>query len=127
MSSGGEPGGKFFCEGLEPAVIRRDAAGPKDRQFHRVRIIDYAFYMQDVLKHCQEQLSEALTFLEQMVSMESPTFDKGLTDKFVLFLMKRFHDRFQPSGAAVASVPVEKFGNHLRVNLPGKSPERVLL
>src|SRR5262245_29737864 len=43
MSPSNETGGQFFRERLEPAVIRRNAAGPKDRQFHRVRIIDYAF------------------------------------------------------------------------------------
>src|SRR4051812_36241999 len=34
---------KLFGESLEPAVIRRDAAGSQDGQFHRAAIIDYAF------------------------------------------------------------------------------------
>lgn len=79
--------------------------------------------MKDLLTHCQQLLPEALWFLEQMVSMESPSFDKELTGKFVLFLGRKFHE----FGGEVDFVPAEKFGNHIRVKFPGKSAERILL
>ena len=58
-----------------------------------------------------------------MVSMESPSFDKALTDKFVSFLADKFHE----IGGEVDLVPAEKFGNHLRSRFRGKSPDRILL
>src|SRR5215510_1513641 len=79
--------------------------------------------MQNLLTPFTEQLPEALAFLEQMVSMESPSYDKGLTDKFVQFLATKF----QEIGGEVDIVPASKVGNHLRVNFPDRSKERVLL
>ena len=79
--------------------------------------------MKDLLTHCRRQLPEALGFLEQMVSMESPSFDKALTDEFVAFLSKKFHG-FEDE---LHLIPAEKFGNHLRIRFSGKSPDRVLL
>jgi hypothetical protein len=35
---------KLFSEGLEPAVVCRNAAGSNDGQFHGAAIIDYAPY-----------------------------------------------------------------------------------
>ena len=79
--------------------------------------------MKDLLVHAQQQLPAALQFLEQMVTMESPSFDKELTDKLVVFLGKKF----QEIGGEVDFVPAEKFGNHLRVKFSGRSPNRILL
>jgi len=79
--------------------------------------------MQNLLTPFTEQLPEALAFLEQMVSMESPSYDKELTDKFVQFLATKF----QEIGGEVDIVPAAKVGNHLRVNFPDRSKERVLL
>jgi glutamate carboxypeptidase len=83
--------------------------------------------MQDVLKHCREQLPEALSFLEQMVSMESPTLNKSLTDKLVASVQKQFQQKLHSIPAEIALVPAEKFGHHLRVTCKGQSSDRVLL
>ena len=83
--------------------------------------------MQERIARCREQLPEALRLLEQMVSMESPSFDKGLTDRFVSFLGQQFHRQFHQIGAQVEIIPAEKFGNHLRVQFPASSDERILL
>jgi glutamate carboxypeptidase len=91
-------------------------------------IIDYAFEaMQDLVSHCRQQLPEALRLLEQMVSMESPSFDKPLTDKFAGFLADIFEQTFSRDGARLDMVPAEKFGNHLRMRFPAASGRRVLL
>jgi glutamate carboxypeptidase len=58
-----------------------------------------------------------------MVSMESPSFDKELVDKFVAFLAKRFFE----AGGEVDSVDGGRFGNHFRARFAGKSDRRVLL
>src|SRR4051794_16662324 len=83
--------------------------------------------MQERIARCREQLPEALRLLEQMVSMESPSFDKGLTDRFVSFIGEQFHHKFHQTGAQVEIIPAEKFGNHLRVEFPATSNKRILL
>jgi glutamate carboxypeptidase len=70
-----------------------------------------------------EQLPEALTLLEQMVSMESPSYDKVLTDRFVQFLGEKFGD----IGGQVDIIPAEKIGNHLRVRFATGSDAPILL
>ncbi|HEY2379793.1 MAG TPA: M20 family metallopeptidase [Terriglobia bacterium] len=77
--------------------------------------------MQDLLARCRQQLPEAVLLLERMVSMESPSLDKALTDKFVQFVSEQF------TGGDVTIIPAEKFGNHLRLKFPGASRNRVLL
>lgn len=79
------------------------------------------FPMQDLLSQCRQQLPEALRLLDKMVSMESPSFDKPLTDKFVQFVSEQF------TGGDVSIIPAEKFGNHLRVIYPGTAGNRILL
>ena len=79
--------------------------------------------MQDVLQKCSNVLPAALSFLERMVSMESPSFDKDLTDKFVRFVATKFEE----IGGSIELTPVEKFGPHLRVQFSGASTPRILL
>jgi glutamate carboxypeptidase len=79
--------------------------------------------MQDLLRKCSDDLPAALSFLERMVSMESPSFDKDLTDKFVRFVATKFEE----IGGSVQLTPVEKFGPHLRARFSGSSTSRVLL
>jgi len=77
-----------------------------------------------MLTHFRQQLPEALALLEQMVSMESPSLDKGLTDKFVLFVA----DKFRQLGGHVDMVPAAKCGNHLKVTFSdAASSPRILL
>jgi glutamate carboxypeptidase len=68
-------------------------------------------------------LPDALVLLEQMVSMESPTAEKRLTDKFVLFLAEKFMD----IGGTVDLIPAERVGNHLRVTFGSSGPDNLLL
>jgi glutamate carboxypeptidase len=83
--------------------------------------------MQERVARCRDGLSEAIRLLGQMVSMESPSFDKGLTDKFVSFVADQFHRNFDEAGARVDIIPAEKFGNHLRVHFSASSDKRILL
>jgi glutamate carboxypeptidase len=79
--------------------------------------------MSDLLLHCQRQLPEALRFLEEMVAMESPSFDKPLVDQLVKFV----GSRFAAIGGSVEFVDAEKFGDQLIVRFAGRPSERVLL
>ena len=44
--------------------------------------------MKDLLSHLERKLPESLRLLEQMVTMESPSFEKRMVDEFVAFLEK---------------------------------------
>src|SRR5262249_15912271 len=79
--------------------------------------------MQDLLTLFTEQMPEAVALLEEMVSMESPSYDKELTDRFVRFLA----GKFQEIGGEVDIVQAAKVGNHLRVKFSDASTHRVLL
>ena len=79
--------------------------------------------MNDLLPHFTQQLPEAMHFLEEMVSMESPSFDKPLVDRFVNFVASRF----AAIGGLVEIVHADKFGNHLIARFAGRSSGRVLL
>ncbi len=79
--------------------------------------------MKKVLATLEELLPEGIEFLEQMVDMESPTFDKPLVDKLGKFVA----GRFESIGGQVSFTPVQGFGNHLRVGFPGQRDRPVLL
>jgi glutamate carboxypeptidase len=79
--------------------------------------------MSDVLRYCEQHLSEALRFLQEMVGMESPSFDKVLIDKLVKFA----GSRFAAIGAEVEFAKADRFGDHLIARFPGKPSERILL
>src|SRR5262245_54262417 len=79
--------------------------------------------MRDLLRHLREQLPEAVDLLEQMVSIESPSFDKPLVDRFTRFA----GSHFQKIGGQVDYVAAEKFGDHLRVRFSGQSDKHILL
>jgi glutamate carboxypeptidase len=83
--------------------------------------------MQDLLERCRQQLPQALSLLEKMVAMESPSFDKALTDRFVEFAADQFRQKFQPDGAVIDLISAQKFGNHLRIRFPESSGNRILL
>src|SRR5881409_1872095 len=79
--------------------------------------------MKDLILHLKQQLPENLRFLERMVSMESPSFDKPLVDKFVRFA----GSRFQEIGGEVEYVATERFGDQMLARFSGKSSDRILL
>jgi glutamate carboxypeptidase len=83
--------------------------------------------MQELVSICRRQLPRALQLLEQWVSLESPSFDKKLTDGFVDSLANVFRRDFENTGARIDLIPAEKFGNHLRIKFPASSTGRVLL
>jgi glutamate carboxypeptidase len=68
-------------------------------------------------------MEDALKLLEQMVMMESPSFDKALVDQFGRFVA----DQFAALGGLVEIVPVDRFGDHLVVRFgDGQSPIMLL-
>ncbi len=83
--------------------------------------------MKDLISHLKQQLPENLRFLQRMVSMESPSFDKPLVDKFVRFV----GSRFQEMGGEIEYVATERFGDQMLARLlarfSGKSSDRILL
>ena len=79
--------------------------------------------MKDLITHLKQQLPENLRFLQRMVSMESPSFDKPLVDKFVRFA----GSRFQEIGGEIEYVATERFGDQMLARFSGKSSDRVLL
>lgn len=79
--------------------------------------------MKDLISHLKQQLPENLRFLQRMVSMESPSFDKPLVDKFVRFA----GSRFQEIGGEVEYVATERFGDQMLARFSGKSSDRILL
>ena len=46
--------------------------------------------MSGVLSYCEQHLSEAVNFLQEMVELESPSFEKPLIDRLVKFVGSRF-------------------------------------
>jgi glutamate carboxypeptidase len=79
--------------------------------------------MQELLRECRQQLPEALALLEKIVTLESPSLDKELTDQLVQFIAACFAD----IGGDVEFIPAEKFGTHLLVKFQPSSRDRILL
>lgn len=79
--------------------------------------------MNDVLSHLQQRLPEGTRFLEEMVMMESPSFDKALVDRCARFI----GSRFAGIGGSVEYMTAERFGDHIRARFEGKSADRILL
>ena len=79
--------------------------------------------MKDLVTQFRQQLPEAVALLAQMVSMESPSYDKNLTDKFVEFVAGKFRE----TGGQVDVIPATKVGNHVRAKFSGGAKEGVLL
>ena len=79
--------------------------------------------MKQLLSYLDRELPTGLQFLEQMVNMDSPSTDKVLVDRFAHFVGTRFEEL----GGDVGYVPVERFGDHLRIRFSGTGSERILL
>ena len=79
--------------------------------------------MKQLLSYLQQELPGGLQLLEQFVNMESPSSDKVLVDRFARFV----GSQFEAIGGTVDYIPVERFGDHLRVKFPGKTSEKILL
>jgi glutamate carboxypeptidase len=68
-------------------------------------------------------MPEPLQLLEQMVMMESPSFDKALVDSFGRFVAAHF----TAIGGRAEFIPVEKFGNHLVIRFGDHQQPPVML
>jgi len=79
--------------------------------------------MNSLVGHFTQQLPRALSLLETMVTMESPSFDKTLVDKFAQFAGARFAE----IGGDVRYIPVDRFGDHMIARFGSESPSRVML
>src|SRR5207244_1038123 len=69
------------------------------------------------------EMKDPLEFLEAMVAMESPSFDKPLVDKFVRFVGSRFAE----IGGQVTYVHAERFGDHLVARFGAPTEGGILL
>ena len=79
--------------------------------------------MNDLVAYLTQNLPDSLQFLEQMVTLESPSLDKPLVDRFARFAGSKFEE----IGGKVDYVAADRFGDHLRVRFTGKSTDRILL
>ncbi len=79
--------------------------------------------MGDLFSYLTQQLPGAIEFLEKMVALESPSFDKPLVDEFVRFVGAQF----AAMGAQVEFAHADKFGDHMIARFTGSSSERILL
>jgi glutamate carboxypeptidase len=67
--------------------------------------------------------TDALRLLEQMVMLESPSFNKTLVDKFGRFVAERFTE----IGGHVEVVPTDRFGDHLVIRFGARNGQPVVL
>jgi len=79
--------------------------------------------MGDLFSYLTQQLPGAIEFLEKMVALESPSFDKPLVDEFVRFVGAQF----AAMGGQVEFAHADKFGDHMIARFTGSSSERILL
>src|SRR3972149_5773267 len=84
---------------------------------------DYSLCMKDLLPYLSGGLPQALEFLEQIVTSESPSSEKTLVDRCVRLI----GPKFSAIGGQTGYVRAERFGDHLRVRFGGDSKGGVLL
>jgi glutamate carboxypeptidase len=78
--------------------------------------------MKNLIAQFERQLPQACEFLETMVTMESPSFDKPLVDQFARLIGRRFTE----IGGSVEYIPADRFGDHVSITF-GNSESPVLL
>jgi glutamate carboxypeptidase len=76
-----------------------------------------------LLQFCQEQQSEMLDLLKQMVEIESPSDNKAAVDNLGAYLAREF----ERMGGKVKLYPTKKYGDHLHAEFPGRAGARPLL
>jgi glutamate carboxypeptidase len=80
--------------------------------------------MNGLVSDIRKDLPQALQLLEQMVMMESPSFDKPLVDAFARFVAGIFSEM----GGRAEIIPAERFGDQVLVHFgSGKTPPILLL
>ncbi|NEZ42086.1 M20 family metallopeptidase [Paenibacillus alvei] len=75
------------------------------------------------LEQLEQWMPEMLALLEQSVNMDSPSANKGLTDRMIDWYEERFKEDL---GAEVERVPNDQYGDRLVVRV-GSGPRKVLL
>lgn len=79
--------------------------------------------MNELLSYIDGREQEMLTFLEQIVNMDSSTLDKAGTDRLGNVLAQRL----ESLGFAVEQVPQSQYGDHVVGRKPGTGDLRILL
>ena len=79
--------------------------------------------MNGLVSDIREDLPQALQLLEQMVMMESPSFDKPLVDAFARFVASRFSEL----GGKAEIIPAERFGDQIIVRFGPADTQPILL
>src|SRR5262245_4330678 len=79
--------------------------------------------MNGLVSDIRKDLPQALQLLEQMVMMESPSFDKPLVDAFAQFVA----DRFSELGGQADVVPADRFGDQVIVRFGSADTQPILL
>lgn len=79
--------------------------------------------MKDVLQELENMQPEGIEFLERLVNMESPSFDRALVDRMGEFVSKEF----ETIGGEVTRIPEEGRGDHLMIRFGGESSQPIML
>src|SRR5262245_23314724 len=79
--------------------------------------------MNGLVSDIRKDLPQALQLLEQMVMMESPSFDKPLVDAFARFVA----DRFSELGGQAEIIPAQRFGDQIIVRFGSANTPPILL
>jgi glutamate carboxypeptidase len=79
--------------------------------------------MNGLVSDIRKDLPQALQLLEQMVMMESPSFDKPLVDTFARFVAGRFSEL----GGRAEIIPAERFGDQVIVRFGSANTQPILL
>ena len=79
--------------------------------------------MNGLVSDIRKDLPQALQLLEQMVMMESPSFDKPLVDAFARFMASRFSEL----GGKAELIPAERFGDQIIVRFGSVRCRPILL
>ena len=79
--------------------------------------------MNGLVSNLRNDLPQALQLLEQMVMMESPSFDKPLVDAFARFVAGRFSDL----GGRAEIIPAGRFGDQVLVRFGAAATQPILL
>src|SRR5262245_55367216 len=79
------------------------------------RYQSHPYTMLPILKSLDQRLPEMLATLQQLVELESPSFDKAAVDRLGAHLQRDF----ERIGGRVTMDPQSTFGNHLLAEFDG--------
>ncbi len=79
--------------------------------------------MNDLLHPLETMLPEGVHFLERIVNLESPTYDRALVNQLVEFLS----EEFGKLGAETTRIPEGDRGDHMLIRFPGEGSTPIML